>query len=105
MAELPDATNSLILNNRKDLAFRVEDPLRPDLAPRHEGQVEIEFFGRSDRQAAASLGHSPDIYAEWLSAADDRPELNRWLDDAGSKYSSGGMAYSVKVPDFEGSDN
>jgi uncharacterized protein YukE len=99
LAELPAQTNALILNNRKDLVFAGEDVLQPDLAPRHAGHVEVEFFGKSDSQAIEGIGHSPDIYVEWLQHARDRSSLNSWLDDAGSMYASGGLAYSVQVPD------
>jgi hypothetical protein len=93
LPKLPDATNALILNNRRDPAFVLEDPLVGDASPHNSGQVQMEFNGR--------LGHSPDNYAAWLSDARDRPELNSWLDAAGGKYSAGGTSFSVKVPDYK----
>lgn len=96
LPELPNATNALILNNRRDAVFVGEDPLVSDVSPRNSGQVQIEFYGQTK-----GLGHSPDNYANWLTAASDRPELNSWLDGAGAKYSGNGTAFSVKVPDYQ----
>lgn len=96
LPELPNATNALILNNRRDAVFVGEDPLVSDVSPRNSGQVQIEFYGQTK-----GLGHSPDNYANWLTAATDRPELNSWLDGADAKYSGSGTAFSVKVPDYQ----
>jgi uncharacterized protein YukE len=100
LPELPNQTNALIWNNYKDAAFRAEDVLVDDVAPSRPGQVQIEFFGKSDWGATKGAGHAPEIYAKWLSESTNRPELNAWLDDAGTKYSGPGTALSAKVPDI-----
>lgn len=100
-AEIPPETNALVLNNRYDAAFQVEDDLVPDVDPVHEGHLNIEFRGQPTFREGSGFGHDPSGYVKWLGAADDRPELNQWLEEAGSKYSSGGTAYAVKVQDFQ----
>jgi pimeloyl-ACP methyl ester carboxylesterase len=98
--EIPPRTSALVLNNRYDPVFQAEDGLVRDVAPRYDNHLNIEFQGGmpltfGDVQA----GHKPDGYVAFLEQADDRPELNSWLDNAGAMYGGGGTAYAVNVSD------
>jgi hypothetical protein len=95
LPELPGGTKALILNNRNDLAFRAETGLLNGTADSKPGQLQIGFFGGKEGN-----GHAPVNYVNWLTKATNRPDLNAWLDDAGTKYSGPGTAFSAKVPDI-----
>ena len=95
LPELPKQTSALILNNRNDRVIAAESLLHGVVKPQNPNQLNVEFWGGGE-----GYGHSPNNYATWLSAANDRPTLNAWLDGAGSMYSGGGTSYAVKVPDY-----
>jgi hypothetical protein len=95
LPELPGGTKALILNNRNDLAFRAETGLFNGTADSKPGQLQIGFSG-----GTKGAGHDPENYVKWLTNATNRPDLNAWLDDAGTKYSGSGTAFSAKVPDI-----
>ena len=97
LGDVPPATHALILNNKQDAAVNFENLIHSDADPQHPGHVDIRFNNNPSAGLKGS-GHHPDNYTSWLSKA-DRPELKSWLADVGEKYTSPGVAYSVRVPD------
>ena len=93
LPDLPAGTKALVLNNDADRVVQVEDPRHADSGGRHPGQIEVTFAGGSEGH-----GHHPNNYADHLRGAVGAPAL--WLEEAGSKYASGGVAYSVEVRDY-----
>lgn len=99
LPDVPVGTNALIINNRKDLVFRVEDGIQHDYRSPHPGQIEVEFNGPSNfHDAALKAGHDANIYARWLGASTDRPDVESWLNGAGTMYAGGGTRFSAGVP-------
>jgi hypothetical protein len=96
MTELPAHTESLVLNNRKDLVFVGEDPLQRDVSTTSNRNLNIEFYGGFE-----GYGHHPNNYANFLTEAHDRPELNQWLERAGELYSGAGTRGAARVEDIE----
>ena len=97
LSDVPPATHALILNNKQDAVVNAENLIHSDADPQHPGHVDIRFNNNPSAGLKGS-GHHPDNYTSWLSKA-DRPELKSWLADVGEKYTSPGVAYSVRVPD------
>lgn len=92
-AEVPAATNTLVINNRFDGVYRVEDVLHPDGHAIHEGHIERNFWGGFE-----GFGHDEANYVDWLAGTDDG-RVSDWLADVGSRYGTGGTRVSVQVPD------
>ena len=72
-----------------------------DRNPAFENHLDIELWGDKPWEKDRGMGHRPSGYAEFPTEANDREDLNVWLDDAGSRYGGGGTAYSLRVEDFQ----
>jgi hypothetical protein len=91
--EVPAGTSTLVLNNRFDLVYRTEDLLHRDGNAEHPGHLEQNFWGGWEGN-----GHDEHNYIDWL-AGTGNDGVERWLDDVGERYTSGGTRVSAQVPD------
>ena len=91
--EVPATTSTLVLNNRLDLVYRVEDLLHPDGDAVHAGHLERNFWGEWQGK-----GHDEHNYLEWLAGTGD-DDVVAWFDDIGDRYTSSGTRVSAQVPD------
>ena len=91
--DVPAETSTLVLNNRVDLVYRVEDVLHPDGDAEHPGHLEQNFWG-----GWHGKGHDEHNYLDWL-ADTGNDGVAAWFDDIGDRYTSGGTRVSAQVPD------
>lgn len=91
--EMPSDTNALVVNNRFDLVYRVEDVLHRGAEGLHEGHLEQNFWGGWEGK-----GHDEGNYIDWLENTDN-DGVTKWLDAAGEQYAAAGTRVSAKVPD------
>lgn len=92
-AEIPGSTETLLVNNRIDLAVRVEDGFQPNASPTQPGHSEVWFNGGSK-----GWGHHPDNYANYLNETSD-PAVADFLSSAADSYGGSGQSFTRQVPD------
>ena len=94
LQRLRSALAGLIFNNRNDWVVKVEDVRHADVQDGIVNHLERDFTGGTDGH-----GHKANNYATYLRDTDD-PAVTAWLERAGDLYASGGVAYSVNLPDI-----